>query len=144
MRVDKLIYAALEATLESFQREKSFAGNSRLKMLSISNEELKARTSKFAKKLNKNLGENEDLEIETVEGNSVIGGGSAPMVQPAAFLLALKHRNFSAVQLEEKLRFSNPPVISRILEDRNLIDLRCVSDSEETKLLAILIDMFST
>lgn len=141
LRVDKLIYAALEATLESFRREKATQEIPVLKMLSMTNAELKTRASKFAKKLIKNCAAKEDLEIELIEGNSVVGGGSAPMAHPATTLLALKHWQMSATKLEEVLRLSNPPIIARILEDRVLIDLRTVSESEETELLEVLANL---
>lgn len=132
LRVDKLIYAALEATLESFRHETALQEIPVLKMLAQNNEELKTRIIKFAEKLRKNS----DLIFEIIEGKSIIGGGSAPDVQPASTLLALKHEQFSAVKLEQNLR--NSCVIGRILEDKVLIDLRTVSESEEAKLLEIL------
>ena len=138
LRVDKLIYAALEATLESFRRETAVEEIPVLQMLAQTKEELKTRSLKFAKKLYSNQGENEDLTIEVTEGNSVIGGGSAPLVQPATTLLTLKHGKMSATKLEEKLRLFNPPIITRILDDMVLIDLRTVSESEEVELLEVL------
>lgn len=135
LRVDKLIYAALEATLESFRKETAFQEIPVLKMLAMSNEELKTRTKKFAKKLKKIS----NLSFEIIEGKSVIGGGSAPDVQPLSTLLALKHNQFSAVKLEQNLR--NSCVIARILEDKVLIDLRTVSESEEKELLEIIAEL---
>ncbi len=132
LRVDKLIYAALEATLESFRRETALQEIPVLKMLAQTNEELKTRTKKFAKKLKKVS----NLNFEIIEGKSVIGGGSAPDVQPVSMLLALKHKQFSAVKLEQNLRSLR--VITRILEDKVLIDLRTVSESEERELLEII------
>lgn len=132
LRVDKLIYAALEATLESFQRETALQEIPVLKMLAQTNEELKTRTENFAEKLN----EVSDLCIEIVEGNSVIGGGSAPDFKRASTLLAITHTKFSAAKLEQKLR--NLRVVVRILEDKILIDLRTVSQSEEAELLEVL------
>ncbi len=41
-------------------------------------------------------------------------------------------------ELEKHLRQSNPPVITRILEDKILIDLRTISENEEAELLEIL------
>lgn len=137
LRVDKLIYAALEATLEIYQKENALEEIPVLKMLSASHEELKTRTEKFAKKLREKLGEDHDLQFEVIEGNSVVGGGSAPMVQPVSTLLALKHK-MPVNELEQKLRASKPPVIARILEDKVLIDLRTVSENEEGELLEIL------
>ena len=138
LRVDKLIYAALEATLESFRRETALQEIPVLKMLSMSGEELKTRATKFTKKLFKDLGKDSNLKVEMIEGKSVIGGGSAPTVQPATSLIALTHEKISAAKLEEKLRLSNPSVIARILEEKVLIDLRSVAESEEEKLLEIL------
>lgn len=138
LRVDKLIYAALEATLEAFRRENFLQEIPVLRMLSATNAELMTRTAAFADNLRENLGENSALKFEITEGNSVIGGGSAPDVQPATTLLALKHTKFSVSKLEEKLRTAKPPVIIRILEDKVLIDLRTVSESEEIELLEIL------
>lgn len=138
LRVDKLIYAALEATLESYRRGTSLQEIPVLRMLSMSETELKKRIKKFADKLRKKTGENQALKFEIIEGNSVVGGGSAPMVQPVTTLIALKHDEMSATNLEQKLRLSQPPVIARILEDKVLIDLRTVSEDEEVELLKIL------
>lgn len=138
LRVDKLIYAALESTLESFRKENALQEIPVLKMLSAGNEEIKTRTKKFAQELSGKLGENASLTFEIIEGNSVIGGGSAPDVQPVTTLLALKHKQISVSKLEQTLRLSRPPVITRILEDKVLVDLRTVSESEEHELLEVL------
>ena len=138
LRVDKLIYAALEATFEAFRRENFLQEIPVLKMLSATRSELLQRTAAFADRLRENLGENSALKFEIAEGNSVVGGGSAPDVQPATALLSLKHAEFSVSKLEEILRSSKPPVITRIVEDQILIDLRTVSETEENELLEIL------
>jgi L-seryl-tRNA(Ser) seleniumtransferase len=138
LRVDKLIYAALEATLEAFQRETALEEIPVLKMLSMTDEEIKKRTEQFAKNLTKKLDKLHCLQFEVTEGKSVVGGGSAPTVQPTTTLLALKHEKFTADKLEQALRFSKPPVIARILDGKVLLDLRTVSEREEAELLEIL------
>lgn len=138
LRVDKLIYAALETTLEAFRRESSLQEIPVLKMLSANSAELMERTAGFAARLRARLGENSALKLEITGGNSVVGGGSAPDVQPPTTLLALKHERVSVGQLEEKLRGARPPVIARICEDALLVDLRTVSEAEEVELLEIL------
>ena len=135
LRVDKLIYAALEATLESFRRESALQEIPVLKMLSMNESEIKERIEKFADKLKKKSNGNAALQIEIIEGNSVVGGGSAPMVQPKTTLLALTDKHLSADKLEENLRLSTPPIITRILDGKVLIDLRTVLESEEVELL---------
>lgn len=138
LRVDKLIYAALEATLEAFRKETFLQEIPVLRMLSATNAELRQRTNVFADKLREHSVKNSALQFEITEGNSVVGGGSAPDAQPVTTLLALKHAKMSVSKLEETLRASKPPVITRILEDKVLIDLRTVSESEEADLLEIL------
>ncbi len=68
LRVDKLIYAALEATLESFRRDAAVKEIPVLRMLALTNAEIKQRTLKFAEKLRDKLGENGALQFEIVEG----------------------------------------------------------------------------
>lgn len=138
LRVDKLIYAALEATLEAYRKETFLQEIPVLKMLSATNAEMMKRTADFADKLREKLAKDSVLKFEIVEGNSVVGGGSAPDVQPVTTLLALKHSKLSVSKLEERLRTANPPVITRILDEKVLLDLRTVSDAEESELLEIL------
>lgn len=138
LRVDKLIYAALEATLESFRKNTFLDEIPVLKMLAQTTDELKNRAEIFGDKLKNILGENSCLSFELTVGNSVIGGGSAPAVQPPTTLVVLKHDKMSVAALEESLRFSNPPVITRIAEEKVSIDLRTVSETEEAELLEIL------
>ena len=138
LRVDKLIFAALEATLESFNRETALKEIPVLGMLSMTETEIKERVKKFARKLEEKSSGNHDLSFEIVEGKSVVGGGSAPIARPSTALLALKREKMTADTLEQILRFSKPPIIARILEDKVLIDLRTVSESEEATLLEVL------
>ena len=138
LRVDKLIYAALETTLEAFRKETFLDEIPVLKMLTATPAELMKRTAAFADRLRATLGENPALQFEIAEGKSVVGGGSAPDAQPATTLLTLTHARLSVGKLEEALRSAKPPVIARILEDKVLIDLRTVSETEEAGLLEIL------
>ncbi|MGI9055162.1 MAG: L-seryl-tRNA(Sec) selenium transferase, partial [Pyrinomonadaceae bacterium] len=133
LRTSKITYAILEAVLDDFRNEKGFENIPVLKMISMSKDEISERAKSFVEKLH-----NDKLKIEIVEGKSVIGGGSAPDVQPPTFLISIQHKELSAVQIEQNLRAADPPVIGRILEDKFLLDLRTVFEDEEIKLLEIL------
>lgn len=133
LRVDKLVYAALEATLDAHLRGAAFVEIPVLRMLSLSADDIADRSHQFAAAVTK-----PELNIEVIRGNSAVGGGSAPMVQPDTMLIALEHTSLSADQLESKLRKSDPPVISRIVDGRVVIDLRTVSKDEESDLTRIL------
>lgn len=138
LRVDKLIYAALEATLETYFRENFLSEIPVLRMISATPEELQRRTENFTRKLREKIGANRNLQFEIIGGHSVIGGGAAPAIHPVTTLLALKHAKMPVSKLDESLRFSRPPIIPRILEDRILIDLRTVFEDEEAELLEVL------
>ncbi|NNE99213.1 MAG: L-seryl-tRNA(Sec) selenium transferase, partial [Pyrinomonadaceae bacterium] len=122
LRTSKFIYAALEKTLDAFRKETAIEEIPILRMISMSEEEIRQRTESFAEKLKARTAGNMKLNIEVVKGRSVIGGGSAPDVQPATALLVLSHSEMSVSKLEEKLRSATPPVVGRVLEDRYLLD----------------------
>jgi L-seryl-tRNA(Ser) seleniumtransferase len=134
LRADKLCLAALEATLESHARETAVQEIPALRMLSMTAEEIAVR----AKRLKEQLGEVSGLSVELVAGESAIGGGSGPNTHPATKLIALKHTGLSANEIEDRLRQFSPPVIARIADDRVMIDLRTVEESQESHILAAL------
>jgi seryl-tRNA(sec) selenium transferase len=133
LRVSKLIYAALEATLESHLRGNAIGEIPVLKMLAATAGELESRCRILIQSL-----DNSNLSTEMIRGNSAVGGGAAPMVQPETALIVLKHSQLSASELERKLRTSKIPVIARIVDDRVTIDLRTVSESEIEDLASAL------
>jgi L-seryl-tRNA(Ser) seleniumtransferase len=133
LRADKLAYASLESTLEAYRRETALDEIPVLKMLAMTKDEIEERARVFAVKL-----ETSGLKIEMIDGYSVIGGGAAPAVQPETVLIALEAAGLSAGGLEEKLRFSDPPVITRIENGRVVIDLRTVSQTEEEESIKAL------
>ena len=139
LRVGKLVYAALEATIESYLSEDAERSIPVLRMLSMTKAELGERITKFSKQLSNALGPDHDCAIEIISGESVVGGGSAPDARPETVLLALKHSHISPVELEAKLRTGAVPVIARIENDKVLIDLRTVSENDEDRLLEMLL-----
>jgi L-seryl-tRNA(Ser) seleniumtransferase len=133
LRVDKLIYAALGATLESHLRGDRMAEIPVLRMLAITSEEMKRRATTFAAALQANVGE--DTGVEIVRGESRIGGGSAPDVKPETILVSLRHSKLSADEIEERLRAAETPIIARIENDLVVIDLRTVAEEDEEVLI---------
>lgn len=146
LRVDKLIYAALAATLEIYVQEKHFDEIPVLRMLSQSKAEVARRAENFVEKFKAESPnfEAEALNFELSAGASAVGGGAAPLTAPPTILIALTHARLSAEELERALRFSNPPVISRIENDRAVLDLRTVGEPEETEIIAVLREISKT
>ena len=133
LRVDKLTYAALEATLEAFQRDAAIEEIPMLVMLAESKTDIHERARSLVEAL-----KNASLSAEVTDGNSAVGGGAAPLTQPATALIELRHAVRSASELAKRLRESDPPIIARIADDNVVIDLRTVSAEEERDLIAVL------
>ncbi|MEP6706440.1 MAG: L-seryl-tRNA(Sec) selenium transferase [Pyrinomonadaceae bacterium] len=135
LRADKLALGALEATLAAHRRGASFNELPALRMIAFTYDEIEQRVESFLSRL---CDKTDGLTIQLIEGESAIGGGSAPTTHPKTKLIALSHSRLSAEAIEEALRHSNPPVISRIGEGKVLLDLRTVAQDEEVELLQAL------
>lgn len=138
LRVDKIAYAALEATLDAYRRDAATDEIPVLRMLSMSKAEIETRAVRFANQIEKEFGENSNLKFEISDGVSAVGGGAAPAAQLETKLLAVSHQKMKAPRLEQLLRNADPPVIARIVDDRVMIDLRTVSENDEKVLFKIL------
>jgi L-seryl-tRNA(Ser) seleniumtransferase len=127
LRADKLALAALEATLDAYRRGAADREVPALRMLSATRAKLEERAHAFGRRLRSRLDAGA-LDFEVVEGESAVGGGSAPTTHPPTALLALSHATLSAAALDERLRRHEPPVVARILGDRVVLDLRTVEE----------------
>jgi L-seryl-tRNA(Ser) seleniumtransferase len=140
LRADKLALAALEATLDAYRRGEAEREVPVLRMLSATRGEIEKRARTFSRRLRSRLTD-DTLNLENIEGESAVGGGSAPTTHPPTALLALTHANLSASALDERLRRNSPPVVARILDERVVLDLRTVAESEEPELLDALMSL---
>jgi L-seryl-tRNA(Ser) seleniumtransferase len=132
LRVDKLCLAALGVTLDAHRRG-ALEEIPTLRMLALTPQALEKRAREFLTKAITNT--TRGLAVTTVLGESAVGGGSGPNVHPSTTLIALKHSQMNAEEIERKLRLSNTPVIGRIADDLVLLDLRTVNPEEEPELL---------
>jgi L-seryl-tRNA(Ser) seleniumtransferase len=132
LRVDKLIYAALEATLLAYVRRDHDAIPA-LRMMRLTKNEIGARAEKLAAGFNAPT-----LKVEIVDGESILGGGAAPSSVLPTRLLALTCEGFSADELATCLRGSEPPIIARVEEGRVLLDLRTVFPEQDAAVVAAL------
>jgi L-seryl-tRNA(Ser) seleniumtransferase len=132
LRVDKLIYAALEATLLAYVRRDHHAIPT-LRMMRLTKEELGDRAARLAAKV-----DSPKLKVEAVDGESILGGGAAPSSVLPTKLLALTCESLSADDLSVRLRSCDPPVIARVDEGRVLLDLRTVFPEQDAALATAL------
>lgn len=126
-RVDKLTYAALEATL---LRPES---TPLIRMLSAPAEQIERRCREVANAVQTN-----HLSIAVVPVESVVGGGTAPNATLKSFAVSLRHIHLTAADLLASLRGLDPPLVARIFEDAVLLDLRTVHPRYDATLIRLI------
>jgi len=132
LRVDKLTYAALEATLMAYVKGDHDAIPA-VRMMRLSKDQIGKRAESMAKSL-----WSPKLTIELINGESVIGGGAAPSAVLPTRLLAVSCNGLSADELAASLLADEPPIVSRVEEGRVLLDLRTVfPEQDETVVHAL-------
>jgi L-seryl-tRNA(Ser) seleniumtransferase len=137
LRVDKLIYAALEATLLAYVKRDHDAVPV-LRMMHLSKDEISRRAEKIVAGMESAPGKSARLKLELLDGESVIGGGAAPSAVLPTRLIALTHADHSADELNVRLRASAPPVVARVEEGHVLLDLRTVFPEQDANLATVL------
>ncbi len=133
LRVDKLIYATLEATLREYVKQDLDAIPA-LRMMRLTREDITARTGA----LHDELRLLPKLKVALANGVSVIGGGAAPGSTLPTTVITLSCEGLSADAFAEALRRNDPPIIVRVEDDRVLLDLRTVFPEQEGAILAAL------
>ncbi len=136
LRVDKMVYAGLGATLAAYVEGRAEQEVPSIRMLTASVESVRARAVAFAARLNAAAPE---FGAEVLAGRSVPGAGSAPGLDLPTALVVLDHPSMPADELDARLRASEPPIVGRIEHDSVVIDLRTVRPDEEGELLEALL-----
>jgi L-seryl-tRNA(Ser) seleniumtransferase len=129
-RVDKLTYAALEATLFEYVTHSTIP---LMRMLNVPADEIEKRCTGIVDSVGP-----ASVSLAVIPVESVVGGGTAPSVRLKSFAVSVQHSNLGPDELLKKLRASDPPVIGRIAENKVVLDLRTVPpQSDETILRAL-------
>jgi L-seryl-tRNA(Ser) seleniumtransferase len=125
LRLDKVIYQALETTLRHLVLER-WDEIPALRFLCESPDSIRARAERLAAQCH-------GVRAEVIRGRSVAGGGSTPEQSLDTWLIAITHQD--VVRAERQCRAGDPPVIARIEENRLVFDLRTVFEKEEEALV---------
>lgn len=132
LRVDKMTIAALEATLRLYLKPE-------LAMTQIPTLQMLRRSQKFlqqqAQGLASSLGALFGVSSDYIRGFSQVGGGAYPTNQLPTYLVTVTHDNYSASELEEKLRLSDSHIISRVSPDTVQFDVRTLSQCDTEKIV---------
>ncbi|HEY5532157.1 MAG TPA: L-seryl-tRNA(Sec) selenium transferase [Candidatus Anoxymicrobiaceae bacterium] len=133
LRIGKMTIAALEATLRLYlDPEKAWSRIPALRMLSEPAESVRSRANKLKRLLDR--AGVPGLDYTVAPGVSCAGGGSLPTSEIPTYCLGLRHEALSASALEARLRGGDPPVLARVKDDRLILDLRTVMDTEISSL----------
>lgn len=134
LRVDKLVYAALEATLLEYATGRATRSVPVVAMIHTTLTSLEQRASRIVEALSNSEG----LTVSPVAGRSTIGGGTTPGMTIPSCLLRVQVEGESPDGLEARLRDASPPIVGRIERDHVVLDLRTVDPDQDGVLVAAL------
>ena len=126
-RADKMVYAALQATLELFSDPDKLADRHAVTgMIAASTEELESKARRLAGRLTDCFDHRVGVTVE--ESFAEIGGGALPVQQLPSRVVALRPVAWTNRQLAAAFRRQSPPVFGRLSGDRFLLDLRTLEE----------------
>jgi L-seryl-tRNA(Ser) seleniumtransferase len=129
LRVDKLILAALDATLRQYLLGEATKQIPIWQMISTSLEMLQQRAAALVAML-----ATRRVRADVVAGVSAIGGGSLPCETLPTALVRLSATGKQATILAGALRHGVPPVVARIVDNHVVLDPRTVLPAQDTDL----------
>ena len=138
LRLDKLIYAALEPTLMSYLSPGGLLEeNPALRMLAESPEEIQRRAEDFLHKLQQNnLPGLKSAELRASYGQA--GSGALPLEKLPSYAVYIKPKG-SLAGFAKKLRSGDPPVVGILQNDELVLDFRTIFPEQSEELLKALV-----
>ncbi|MGH8163255.1 MAG: L-seryl-tRNA(Sec) selenium transferase, partial [Rhodanobacteraceae bacterium] len=130
LRCDKLMLAALEATVDAHLRN-DWQEIPVLALLQTSLDDLRARAGAFVRQL-------APLKVRMVETKGELGGGALPRSVLRSIALEITSPAFSPNDLAGRLRLANPAIIGYIVRGKFRLDLRTVFPAQDETLLSAL------
>ena len=126
-RADKMVYAALQATLALFTDPDRLADcHAVTGMIAASAGVLESRAHRLAERLAGRFEHRVDVTVE--ESSAEIGGGALPVQPLPSRVVALRPGGWTNRQLAAAFRRQSPPVFGRLSGDRFLLDLRTLEE----------------
>src|SRR6266699_2166990 len=135
--IDKMILAALEATLRHYQSNEAETHIPVWRMISTQPKHISSRAASWVSKLQVH-----GIPARTQRGESTVGGGSLPGETLPTTLLALDiaHVPLPLEELAKRLRLRRTPLIARIHHDTLLLDPRTVLPEQDKEVVRALVE----
>lgn len=133
LRCGKLTIAVLEATLKLFfDEEKLLKANPTLNMLTENIATLEKRAKILKDKLKSSAN---TLSFSVEDDFSQVGSGSLTTENIPTKVVAISIKNASPDKLALNLRKSEPPIFSRIRDNKIILDLRTIFPEDEEEII---------
>jgi L-seryl-tRNA(Ser) seleniumtransferase len=130
LRCGKLTLAALEATLRRYRQSPDIVQEiPTLRAFTRPLEEIRALGDQLLPKLQAALGQ--EFRVQLQPSTAQIGSGALPIEELPTVVVSVEHPKLSANVIAQKFRAAHPPIIGRINDDRFLLDLRTIFDSND-------------
>ncbi|WP_121626943.1 L-seryl-tRNA(Sec) selenium transferase [Poseidonibacter antarcticus] len=134
LRVDKITLSILEDTLTSYLENK-LDDIPTLKMLNTPVEELEKRALTLKNSIDS------ICDCSIIKTQSLIGGGTTPNKKIPTIALSISYKDYKVNKIEKILRNEN--LITRIENEKVLIDFRSIQENEIKKIEAIIKKVFN-
>jgi L-seryl-tRNA(Ser) seleniumtransferase len=131
LRCDKLVFAALQATIDLHLDQSG--GIPSIALLQVSEDELRGRAAAIVDRL-----EGVPGRIAIGCGTVKVGGGTLPKSTMSSVTIDIVPQNCSLADFAARLRASNPPVIGYIANARFKLDLRAIFPQQDDLVVAAL------
>lgn len=126
LRVDKMTFAALEATLKAYLKGKEHRNKIPvIQNILKSHQELETQVNEFLSKVT-----TMNMIIKKASLTSQIGGGTMPEVELESVGIKITHPTASAHQLEAYFRSHSIPIIGRIMDQELYFDFRTLTEDD--------------
>jgi L-seryl-tRNA(Ser) seleniumtransferase len=126
LRVDKLTFAALEATLISYLKgESGIFEIPVIRDMLVKAEMIREKAESFMERLS-----DTSYLMKLDEDVSQVGGGTMPEVELPTFVVSVKHEIKNAETLSRELRIGTPSIVTRIKNDSVILDFRTLNESD--------------
>jgi L-seryl-tRNA(Ser) seleniumtransferase len=133
LRVDKMTFAALEATLKAYLQDASSIPT--VRDIIEPTESIKERAERFVTSINElALG----YECEVKQDFSQVGGGTMPDVLLPTYVVTFLKKDKSAETIATLFRKSKPSIITRVKNDQIILDFRTITNEELNTLIEIV------
>ncbi|MDL4842257.1 L-seryl-tRNA(Sec) selenium transferase [Aquibacillus rhizosphaerae] len=133
LRVDKMSYAGLEKTLCSYiYGEEEAKTIPTVRDITKPLEMILKQANQFSRSLHQLTTE---YKLDILEESSQIGGGTMPGVELPTYVVGVSHHQLSSQNLARKLRNNKPSIVTRVKDEKVLLDFRTISNEEIPELL---------